>query len=73
MVSQRKVRIAVNRYGVIGKRVADAIALQRDMSLVGISDVAIDWRMRIVTHKGLARPKSMSGPWSRLACGWLER
>jgi len=52
MVSQRKVRVAVNGYGVIGKRVADAIALQHDMNLVGISDVATDWRMRIVTRKG---------------------
>jgi hypothetical protein len=51
-MSQRKVRAAINGYGVIGKRVADAIALQDDMSLVGISDVATDWRMRIVTRKG---------------------
>jgi glyceraldehyde-3-phosphate dehydrogenase (NAD(P)) len=42
MTPQRKVRVAVNGYGVIGKRVADAIALQRDMALVGISDVAAD-------------------------------
>src|SRR6185503_5543600 len=52
MTPQRTVRVAVNGYGVIGKRVADAIALQRDMTLVGISDVATDWRMRIVTRKG---------------------
>src|SRR6185312_2660146 len=52
MTPQRTVRVAVNGYGVIGKRVADAIALQRDMTLVGISDVATDWRMSVVTHKG---------------------
>ena len=52
MTPQRKVRVAVNGYGVIGKRVADAIALQRDMALVGISDVAADWRMSIVTREG---------------------
>jgi glyceraldehyde-3-phosphate dehydrogenase (NAD(P)) len=52
MTPQRTVRVAVNGYGVIGKRVADAIALQRDMTLVGISDVAADWRMSIVTRKG---------------------
>jgi glyceraldehyde-3-phosphate dehydrogenase (NAD(P)) len=52
MTSQRKARVAVNGYGVIGKRVAEAIAVQDDMHLVGISDVATDWRMRIVTGKG---------------------
>jgi glyceraldehyde-3-phosphate dehydrogenase/erythrose-4-phosphate dehydrogenase len=31
------VRVFVGGYGVIGKRVADAIALRRDMTLVGIS------------------------------------
>jgi glyceraldehyde-3-phosphate dehydrogenase (NAD(P)) len=53
-MSQRKVRVANNGYGVIGKRVADAIALQDDMSLVGISDVATDWRMHIVSRKGFS-------------------
>jgi glyceraldehyde-3-phosphate dehydrogenase (NAD(P)) len=52
MITQRTVRVAVNGYGVIGKRVADAIALQRDMALVGISVVAADWRMSIVSRKG---------------------
>src|SRR5690348_6703952 len=54
MTPQRTVRVAVNGYGVIGKRVADAIALQRDMTLVGVSDVAADWRMSIVTRKGFS-------------------
>lgn len=31
-----KVRVAVNGYGVIGKRVADAVALQEDMALARI-------------------------------------
>ncbi len=52
MSPQKKVRVAVNGYGVIGKRVAEAIALQDDMALVGISDVATDWRMQIVIRKG---------------------
>ena len=47
-----KIRVAVNGYGVIGKRVADAIALQEDMVLVGVSDVATDWRIRIAERKG---------------------
>lgn len=32
-----KVRVAVNGYGVIGKRVADAVALQEDMALAGVA------------------------------------
>jgi len=41
-----KIRVAVNGYGVIGKRIADAIALQDDMELVGIVDVVTDWRIK---------------------------
>ncbi len=52
MSPQKRVRVAVNGYGVIGKRVVEAVAVQDDMRLVGISDVATDWRMRIVTSKG---------------------
>ena len=39
-------RVAVNGYGVIGKRVADAVLLQPDMELVGVADVAADWRVK---------------------------
>jgi len=42
------VRVGVNGYGVIGKRVADAIQLQPDMELVGVSDIASDWRIKSV-------------------------
>ena len=42
----RKIRVAVNGYGVIGKRIADAVALQDDMELVGIADVVTDWRIK---------------------------
>jgi glyceraldehyde-3-phosphate dehydrogenase (NAD(P)) len=45
-------RIGVNGFGVIGKRVADAIALQDDMELVGVSDIATDYRIRIAALKG---------------------
>ena len=37
--SKMKVRVAINGYGVIGKRVADAVRLQPDMQLVGVGDV----------------------------------
>jgi glyceraldehyde-3-phosphate dehydrogenase (NAD(P)) len=52
VMTNRKVRVAVNGYGVIGKRVADAIALQDDMSVAGISDVATDWRIRVAEERG---------------------
>jgi glyceraldehyde-3-phosphate dehydrogenase (NAD(P)) len=41
-----KTRVAVNGYGVIGKRVADAVQLQPDMELAGVSDIVTDWRLR---------------------------
>ncbi len=46
------VKVAVNGYGVIGRRVADAVALQDDMRLVGVADVAGDWRIRIASRRG---------------------
>lgn len=47
-----KVLVAVNGYGVIGKRVADAIRLQDDMELVGIADVASNYRVRVAVERG---------------------
>ena len=41
-----KIRVAVNGYGVIGKRIADAITLQDDMELVGITNVVTYWRIK---------------------------
>lgn len=49
---QGKIRVALNGYGVIGKRVADAVASQDDMELVGIADIETDWRMRMALQKG---------------------
>ena len=51
-MTKERVRVAVNGYGVIGKRVADAIALQDDMELVGISDVIADHRIRVAVQRG---------------------
>jgi glyceraldehyde-3-phosphate dehydrogenase (NAD(P)) len=47
-----KIRVALNGYGVIGKRVADAVACQDDMELAGIADIATDWRLRTAAYKG---------------------
>ena len=41
-----KIRVAVNGYGIIGKRVADAVKLQPDMELVGVGDVVSDYRVK---------------------------
>lgn len=49
-----KVRVAVNGFGVIGRRVADAIRAQSDMELAGIVDVATDWRMQVARERDFA-------------------
>ncbi len=46
-----KIKVAVNGYGVIGKRVADAVVLQDDMELAGVCDISSDWRIRIAMDK----------------------
>ena len=43
--------IAVIGYGVIGKRVANAINLQDDMKLSGVCDVISDWRIQNAVRK----------------------
>lgn len=46
------IKVSVNGYGVIGKRVADAVALQPDMELVGVADVATDYRVQLAVQRG---------------------
>jgi Phosphoenolpyruvate carboxykinase len=53
MTRSSPIRVAVNGYGVIGKRVSDAVLLQDDMHLVGIADVVSDWRIRAAVAKGI--------------------
>ena len=52
MNENARVRVAVNGYGVIGKRVAAAAACQPDMMLLGVSDVVTDWRAHMVLRNG---------------------
>lgn len=54
MTAKNAIRVAVNGYGVIGKRVADAVAKQEDMRLAGVVDVATDWRPRVAVSRGMA-------------------
>ncbi len=46
-----KIQVGVNGCGVIGKRVADAILLQPDMELVGVADIATDWRIKSAANR----------------------
>ncbi len=58
------VKVAINGCGVIGKRVADAVTLQPDMGLVGIADVATDYRIQLAAGRGYpvfgATPEAVS-------------
>ena len=47
-----KIRVGINGYGVIGRRVADAIVLQDDLELVGIADIATGYRVNIADKRG---------------------
>jgi len=45
------IKIGLVGYGVIGKRVADAINVQDDMKLKGVCDVISDWRIQNAVRK----------------------
>ena len=46
-----KVRVGVSGYGVIGQRLADGVAKQEDMELVGVADVAPTLAVRALYEK----------------------
>lgn len=46
------IRVAVVGYGVIGKRVADAVAAQPDMDLIGVCDLSTDHRIEVARRRG---------------------
>jgi glyceraldehyde-3-phosphate dehydrogenase (NAD(P)) len=48
-----KVRVAVNGYGTIGKRVADAVLKQKDMVLVGVAKTKPNFEARLALKKGI--------------------
>lgn len=54
------IRVAVNGYGVIGKRVADAVRAQPDMELVGVSDIVSDYRIKTAVALGIPVYASMA-------------
>lgn len=67
-----RVNVGVNGYGVIGKRVADAVALQRDMKLVGISDIIADYRIQVAMKKGFSIYASTKDAVSNMRNGGIK-
>lgn len=47
------VKVGVVGYGVIGQRLADGVALQKDMELIGVADVAPTLAIRALQEKGM--------------------
>ncbi|WP_413828406.1 glyceraldehyde 3-phosphate dehydrogenase NAD-binding domain-containing protein, partial [Methanobrevibacter sp. UBA46] len=43
--------VAINGYGTIGKRVADAVAAQKDMKIVGVSKTRPTFEARAAVNK----------------------
>lgn len=48
-----KVKVGVAGYGVIGQRLADGVARQEDMELVGVADVAPTLAVRALAERGM--------------------
>jgi glyceraldehyde-3-phosphate dehydrogenase (NAD(P)) len=67
-MSVSKVQVLLNGYGVIGKRIADAVTDQEDMQMVGITDVVSDWRIKMAVEKGY--PVSASTGWGEARPDW---
>ena len=49
----KRIRVGVAGYGVIGQRLADGVALQKDMELVGVADVAPTLAVRALHERGM--------------------
>ncbi len=49
----KRIKVGVSGYGVIGQRLADGVALQGDMELVGVADVAPTISVRALAAKGM--------------------
>lgn len=47
------VKVGVVGYGVIGQRLADGVALQQDMELVGVADAALTLPVRALKERGM--------------------
>ncbi len=49
----KKVKVGVAGYGVIGQRLADGVAAQGDMELVGVADIAPTISVRALKYRGM--------------------
>ena len=47
-----KVKVAINGFGTIGKRVADAVQMQKDMEIVGVSKTKPNFEAFTALNKG---------------------
>ncbi len=48
-----KIKVGINGYGVIGKRIADAVMLQDDMELIGVTARTADYRLYSAIKKNV--------------------
>lgn len=48
------IRVGVNGYGTIGRRVADAVRKQKDMELVGVTAVHPHYKYALASEKGIS-------------------
>ena len=46
------IRVAINGYGTIGKRVADAVAAQDDMTVIGVTKTRPSFGCDLAVRKG---------------------
>src|SRR3989475_5237324 len=61
-------RIAINGYGTIGKRVADAVAAQDDMRVAGVAKTKPDFEAKLAVRKGyplFAANKEVAGKFDK--------
>lgn len=49
----KKIKVGVAGYGVIGQRLADGVALQEDMELVGVADLKPTISVQALKYKGM--------------------
>jgi glyceraldehyde-3-phosphate dehydrogenase (NAD(P)) len=47
------IKVGVNGYGTIGRRVADAVLKQKDMELIGITKTKPDYKSMLAVAKGI--------------------
>ena len=46
------IKVGVNGYGTIGKRVADAVNMQKDMKLIGVTTHSYSFNTEVAKQKG---------------------